>query len=259
MIISASRRTDIPAFFPDKFMADYRKGYTTCQSGRTVQNVSFADCDCIVFWTKDFSRLTPFTDEITTPFYIQYTINAYGREIEPLVPDKNKILADFKLLSGRLGRERLIWRYDPIFISERYSVSYHMAHIARMARELEGYTERCVISIVDFYGKVAERTASLGIRIPDRQETEQLMSFIAYTCRKHGISVQTCAEKGDFSRFGITPSHCVDGELIERITGKTLNLTKDPTQRKECGCVVSTDIGVYNTCRHGCRYCYACR
>lgn len=259
MIVSASRRTDIPAFFPQKFLTDYRKGYTTCQTGKTIKTINFSDADCIVFWTKDFSRLTPHIGEIHTPFYIQYTINSYGKDIEPLVPEKNSVIQDFKHLSSQLGKERLIWRYDPIFISSKYTISYHMANFARMARSLNGYTERCVISIVDFYGKVAERTSKLGIRVPTIDETNELLGFIAQTAAKYNIEVQTCAEKGDYSRFSITPTHCVDAQLIERITGKSLGLAKDPTQRKECGCVISTDIGTYNTCKHGCKYCYACK
>lgn len=271
-VISASRRCDIPAFQSTWLMNRLEAGFTTLpgyrtRAGNTVpeRRVSLSpdDVDCIVLWTKDIRRMLRGHDlermrEMGHSFYIQHTLTAYGTDIEPALGGaKNDILDAMREVTATFGADALVWRYDPILMTEDWDVKRHLAAFEHLAEALEGSTDTCIVSFLDVYGKLEQRLATSGIAAPSTEDIDRLMPKMAEIARAHGMRLQTCAEARDLSRWGIEHAHCVDAERIERVCGHPVDATKDRSQRRVCGCVRSIDIGAYNTCGHMCRYCYA--
>ena len=265
MIISASRRTDIPAFYSDWFLKRVQEGFLFVRNPmfrHSVSRISLSPsvADCIVFWTKNpvpMLRMLPaFRDYM---FYFQFSVTGYGKDIEAHIPDKKGvILPAFMELSKQLGKERVIWRYDPIMFNNRYTPEYHLHAFGKIAGMLQGYTDTCVISFIDMYKEL--RRSMLDVR-PEEKDDAFLLDFSSKLARiagENGIAVYSCAEKIDLSPAGVRHGACIDKERIEDLLGATLfPLGKDSAQRPECLCATSIDIGTYNTCRNGCRYCYA--
>ncbi len=263
MIISCSRRTDIPAFYSDWFFNRIREGYVLVRNpinSNQLSRVSLdpAVVDCIVFWTKNPA---PMLDSlhllINYNYYFQFTLTPYGKDIEPNLPPKTEILDTFLRLSAKVGKKRIIWRYDPILFSESVNIEYHVEHFTRLAERLSGHTEKCIISFIDMYHHLQGKMAGLSLKPPDEFEMRTLAENIATIASANNIKVETCAEKIDLSDLGIGHGKCIDDHLVAELTGVNLKIAKDKYQRKLCDCVASVDIGEYNTCRHGCRYCYA--
>lgn len=215
--------------------------------------------DGIVFWTKNPLPMLDRLDELNNYiYYFQFTLNAYGKDVEPNIPSKNDIIIPtFQKLSQRLGKDKVIWRYDPIFFNENYTPEYHLRCFKMLADRLSGYTEKCTVSFLDFYKNTQNNTAPLKIYNPNLQEEEALMHQFSEIAKAAGIYIDTCAEKIDLSKFGIQHAHCIDKERFERLGDYRLNIEKDKNQRSECACIASIDIGTYNTCKNGCLYCYA--
>lgn len=263
MILSVSRRTDIPALYLDWFLRRLEDEYVLVRNPMNTRQVSRisldpAVVDCIVFWTKNPERILKKLEHLSAyNYYFQITITGYGRTLEPYIPPLERIIDAFKKLSQSIGRERTIWRYDPIILTDTMDAEFHKRHFARLADELAGYTERCVISFLDFYRKTERNMHSFGPLILEDEAFLEVAAQIAEISRSHGLNVETCAEDMDLTRLGIQPGKCIDDQLIERIIGHPLVVGKDPNQRPACGCVSSIDIGAYNTCTHGCLYCYA--
>ncbi len=261
MIISASRRTDIPACFSDWFLRRINEGYLYVRNPRRdnqVWSISLSpdDVDGIVFWTKDPS---PMLDKLSLldgyMYYFQFTITPYGRDIERNLPEKKDIIASFRRLSDAIGPERVIWRYDPVLLSPQYSIASHIRAFERMAGDLSGYTERCVISFVDIYPALRRRM--VGIREPSETEMTEIANAFGEIACSYGLRLSACAETMDLSSFGISRSCCIDGPLLEELLGVRLMVRRDRNQRPGCRCSESIDIGMYDTCRNGCLYCYA--
>lgn len=264
MIISISRRTDIPAFYADWFYNRLRAGYVLVRNLMKLHSVSkvrlTADVvDAFVFWTKNPLPMARRLDGLAAyPYYFQFTLTGYGAKIEPGVPDKRSVLVPaFKDLAARLGKKRVIWRYDPIFFSKKYTKEWHLACFEALTAELHNSTERCVISFMDSYRNTKRNAQQLGSVEFDSEELYVFAGQLAKIAAKYGIKLQTCAESMDLTALGITPSACVDKELLEDICGFKLDVKKDANQRAECCCAASIDIGAYNTCHGGCLYCYA--
>jgi len=218
------------------------------------------ELDCIVFWSKDPLNMLdklPLLDQLGYRYYFQFTLNPYGRELECRLRDKADIVQTFIELSKHIGSLRLVWRYDPIVINDIYTVDYHLRSFESLCRQLQGYTKRCIISFVDDYRKLGRLVREHIIRdISDEQQHYIAGSFVK-TASECGIEVRACCEGLDFSADGVKPAACIDKELIESIWGYPLKAKKDKNQRPGCNCAESTDIGVYNSCRNGCLYCYA--
>jgi Domain of unknown function (DUF1848) len=263
MIISVSRRTDIPAFFAEWFMNRIREGFVCIRNPfnpRQVRKISLQpkDVDCLVFWTKNPANLFPYFAQLSAyNFYFQFTLTPYDQLLEPGLPPKPYLIELFKELSRKLGKERVIWRYDPIVISQDMPVTFHTSAFAAMATALHGYTRRCVISFLDMYKKCErnlKEVQPLPITAAMMQEIAKSFASIA---AKNELELVTCAEEIDLSSYGIAHGKCIDDQLIAEISGKPLRIAKDKTQRPLCNCATSIDIGDYNTCLHGCLYCYA--
>lgn len=264
MILSVSRRTDIPAFYTPWFLNRLHEGYVSVRNPMNYHQVSKVSLhpdviDCAVFWTKNAAPLLPYLEEIEQrwPFYFQYTLNAYGRNIEPALPTLEEKLHTFIQLSERIGPERVIWRYDPVLLTETYTVNWHMATFDKLASLLEGKVKTCVFSFIDIYPKMQTNIKAYDVHACTSEDMNILAATFSESAQRHHMEICTCAEAVDLDRFGIRHGCCVDGSLIQRLTGSELAAKKDPNQRPECGCLESVDIGQYNTCRHGCRYCYA--
>lgn len=264
MIISASRRTDIPAYYSDWFYNRIREGFVCVRNPMNFHQVSriFLSPDVvdgIVFWTKNPRPLMARLEELRAyPFYFQFTLTPYGKDVEPGVPRKNHvILPAFQELSRKIGPERVIWRYDPILFTDRYTMDYHITFFSQLARRLEGYTRKCIISFVDLYRNTQSNMNGLGFAALTEKEIVELAQRLADIAGKHQLVLETCAEQINLEQYGIAHGHCIDCSLLEQIAGYRLTLEKDKNQRPECGCMASIDIGMYDTCRHGCKYCYA--
>jgi DNA repair photolyase len=263
MIISASRRTDIPAFYSEWFMNRIKAGYVLVKNPFNKALVSKIPLnpelvDCIVFWSKNPENIIKYLPDLKEyNYYFQITLNSYDKSIEPDVPLKRDIIKTVIKLSDLIGKEKVIWRYDPIFYTEKFNYSYHVKYFEKIASSLKGKTEKCIISFMDLYKKCERNMRNINFHILDLEEVHKIAEGIVGVGKKHGIKIETCAEEFELEKFGIHHAQCIDGELISRIAGKTIKVSKDKNQRANCRCAESIDIGTYNTCPHNCIYCYA--
>ncbi len=270
MIISASRRTDIPAFYAKWFMNRIRESYCTVPNPFNLKQVSRIslrpqDVDAVVFWTRYARPLLPFLEELNDRgirYYFQYTLMQNPRQLDPNSPGHEKSLNTFRKLSDRIGREKVIWRYDPMVFTGITDTGFHKETYQQLAGELKGYTDRCMISVVDIYRKAAKRLRLLEkqdiyISEPDREALGDLMKSISSDAQENGMEIRTCAEASGLAFHGIPSGKCIDDQLIRKVFGLDVTHKKDPSQRAACGCVVSRDMGMYDTCLFGCVYCYA--
>jgi DNA repair photolyase len=272
MIISASRRTDIPAFYSEWFMNRLREGYCLVPNPfnpRQVARISLVpeSVDAFVFWSKNpapMLRFLPKVEDMGCRFYFLYTVNDYPKAFEPNLPPLVDRISTFMELSERIGPRRVIWRYDPIILSNRTDASYHRKAFEDLCHQLAGRTQRVIISIVTLYRKTLRNLVPLEKqgytfdKEPRRNpETESLLSYMAKSAAEHDMEIFACAEKRDYTHLGIKPSSCIDAALIRELWGIPVSSKKDPGQREHCGCALSRDIGMTDTCPHGCPYCYA--
>jgi hypothetical protein len=268
MIISASRRSDIPAFHSAWFMEQLRRGEVTVRNpfrpaqARTV-SLKKQDVDAFVFWSRDPRLFLPHLPEIEHngfPYYFLITATGYPRLLEPATPRLEEVLVFFEELAGRIGRRRVIWRYDPVLFSDLTGFIFHLDNFSKLAGLLAPFASRVIVSFFDPYPKVKRRLQKAGIEIAAaagscEQQSDLLAQFAAVAART-GIEIQSCAEAA--SAAGVCPGKCIDEELLNELFGFGFPYCKDPAQRKLCLCQQSVDIGSYGTCRHGCIYCYAC-
>ena len=264
MILSVSRRTDVPNYYSDWFVNRIKEGFLYVRNPMNAHQISRIDLspdvvDCIVFWTKNpanmMEKLECLKDYV---YYFQFTLTGYGKDIEPNLPNKREeLISTFKALSKKIGKEKVIWRYDPILISKRYTMDYHLKAFEQIATALKGYTEKCVISFVDIYAKNKKNMELLDLYEIDKNELLEFAKKIAGIAKDNGMKIGSCAESIDLDECGIEHNCCIDKTLIEDIIGCRLKVEKDKNQREECGCVEGVEIGTYNTCKNGCKYCYA--
>lgn len=294
LVISASRTTDIPAFHARWFINRLRSGYCAWENSfnpGSKQYISFKKCQVFVFWSKYPQPIMSWLSEIEErgyQYYFQYTLNDYEREgLEPRIPQLIKRIVTFKKLSERIGRHRIIWRYDPIIVSKSLSVANILERIQYIAEEISPFTEKFVFSFLDLYKKTKINLKKIdpSLRPPTDEEIYQLAKGIVDINNRlpYPLVLATCAEKIDLSLFGISHNRCIDPDLLIRLCPKSQEIMdtysstvyslqnniisnfkksekdnlKDIGQRILCGCAHSKDIGHYNTCMHLCTYCYA--
>ena len=264
MIISASRRTDIPSYYSEWFFNRLKAGYAYVRNPMNPHRISEVSLspdvvDGIVFWTKNPAPMLKRLDELQNyTYYFQFTLTPYGTEIEKNVPSKNDIIIPtFQKLSSLIGRERVVWRYDPILLNDRYTMQYHIKYFRVLCDRLADYTEKCTISFLDSYKNIKRSIAPLGIQPLTSQQAEELTGCFCEIAKEHSIYIDTCAENIDLSKFGVGHASCIDRNRFERIGKYKLNIERDKNQRAACGCAASIDLGAYNTCKNGCVYCYA--
>ncbi len=261
MIINTGQRTDIPAFYAEWFANRLREGFVCVRNPYNPSQVSRyrldpTVVDVIGFCTKDPTPMFPYMDLLKN--YGQYwfvTITPYGRDMEPNVPDKHRLLEDFKRLSEQVGVNAIGWRYDPILLSERYTTAYHLRAFETMASALEGYTQTAVISFIDLYPKVRRNfPEAREVRAEERIRLGKALIEIAST---HGMIVKPCAEGDELAPYGADCGGCMRLGDYEKAIGKKLSVPKRKGTRAGCACYLACDIGAYNTCKHLCKYCYA--
>lgn len=229
-------------------------------NSRQISRVSLEPelVDGIVFWTKNPEPMLDKLHRMKDYAYcFQFTLNPYGRDIEPKLPRKNALVDAFKRLSDATCPRNVVWRYDPVLLSARYTAEYHIDRFHELAGALKGHTLKATFSFIDVYKKLAERLRAAGVREPGVAEKHVVAGHFSKAAQENGLVLDACAEGIDLSIYGIAPARCVDDGLIARITGRDLVVKKDKNQRRECGCVQSVDIGAYDSCAHGCAYCYA--
>jgi len=214
--------------------------------------------DCIVFWTRNSKKMINQLDILNDyVYYFQYTITGFGRNLEPNVPPLDESIRNFKKLSDKIGPSGVIWRYDPIIITDKQNVDFHVDQFTNIADKLAGYTKRCVISFVDFYKKTVRNLENTNYKQFTQNDISEISMQISKIGNSHGMNIVSCAEEYDLAGFGIDPGKCIDDKIISEISGYSYDIGKDKNQRSDCGCVASIDIGAYNTCPHNCLYCYA--
>lgn len=266
MILSVSRRTDIPAFYSEWFMNRINAGYVYVRNPFNYNQISNIDInpdkvDCIVFWTKNPKPLLPRLKELDDrgyKYYFQYTITSYDKEVETDVIDKRSIINTFIELSEKIGKDKVILRYDPIIVTDKYSVDFHLKAFEKMCLIIHEYTNKIIFSFLDDYRKVSMNMKNIGVKELTEKEMKNLSLKLVEITNQYGIALETCAEKIDLQDIGISHTKCIDGDLIEKIIGYEIK-NKDHLDgnRKDCGCMKCIDIGGYNTCIHNCIYCYA--
>lgn len=263
MIISASRRTDIPAFYAPWFFNRLREGYLMVPNPfnpKAVSRISLdpAVVDCIVFWTKNPAPMLPRLRELERyKYYFQFTLNPYGADVENRLPDLSRRIETFKRLSDAIGRDRVIWRYDPILTNGKYDVGFHCEAFARIARALRDHTAKCMLGFIDHYRHIRGALGELGVGPLRRDEIEVMAQSFVRTLEPYSVALETCTVKVDLRHLGIPSGMCIDRGLVERIAGYPIAAKKDKNQRQVCNCIESIDVGTYETCLNGCAYCYA--
>ena len=289
-VISASRATDIPAFHVRWLLERLRAGYCLWRNPFNAgqeQYVSFKRCRLLIFWSKNPLPLLPHLAEIEDygfKYYFQFTLNNYEAEgLEPGLPPLEQRLETFCRLSERLGRQRVIWRWDPLLLAARLPPEALLERLDALGRGISPYTDKLVVSFLDLYVKIRSRLAAHAAapRAPSKAEMLVLAQGLARrnAAWPHPLVLSTCAEALDLSALGITPNACVDPALagrlcpddaeIQRLCGldparatllpanRSGKAAKDPSRRKHCQCLPAKDIGAYSTCAHACVYCYA--
>lgn len=261
MIISTGMRTDIPAFYSEWFINRIKEGYV-CTRNPFKNNIIYkfklepSVVDCLCFCTKNPIPMLKYIDELSkfNQFWF-ITITPYGKDIEPNVPDKDKIIEAFKQLSNMVGKDAIGWRYDPIFYSANWNKERHIKEFEKIAKKLKGYTSYCVISILDLYEKVKKNAPDLFPLSVNEQV--ELLEELVKIARNNGMTIKGCYEGNHLEKVGVDCSGCQTQEIIERAIGLSLNVPKKKNARGSCNCLLGNDIGLYNSCGHLCKYCYA--
>ncbi len=259
MILFVSGRTDIVAFYSKWFMNRYREGFVDVRNPfnpKLVSRIKFSNVDMIMFCTKNPLPIIPYLREIDKPILFHVTLTPYKKDIEPNVGDKSKIIEGIKEISKIIGKDNVVVRYDPIFINSKYTMNYHKKAFKRMCELLSGYVNRVIVSFLDNYKNVQKNMGYLK-PVPFTEDMyKEIGEYFSKGARINGMVVQTCFENRNLVEYGFIKGDCLSRELAFKMTAK-----KYPKQvaRKggKCECVQMVDIGVYNTCKHLCKYCYA--
>lgn len=259
MVLNVSGRTDIVAFYTEWFMNRYKEGYVDVRNPfnqKMVSRIKFDNVDLILFCTKNPIPIIDRLKEIDKPILFHVTLTPYKSDIEPNVPPKGIIIDAIKKLSKVVGIDNLYIRYDPIFLSDKYNVEYHIKAFDRLCSLLDGYVKQIIVSFIDNYKNVRKNERTLNFREFTEDDYQRIGTSFSKSANKHGMSAQTCFEERNLVEYGFKQGECISHELAYKLTGKKY---KNWTARKEqkCNCVQMVDIGVYNSCKHFCKYCYA--
>ena len=263
MIISASRRTDIPAFYSDWFFNRIKERYVLVPNpynSKMISRISLdpAVVDCIVFWSKNPAPMLEKLDKLKEyNYYFQFTLHPYGPDIENHLPAISKRIDTFKRLSDRIGKEKVIWRYDPVLTNETYTPGFHKEKFAEIAYELKEHTEKCMLGFIDHYQHIRTAVGRFNIQPLLKADIEEMAVSFKKTVDTCSIQLDTCTVKVDLTHLGIPGGLCIDNQLVERIADYPISVRKDKNQRDICRCAESIDIGTYESCLNGCIYCYA--
>ena len=258
MILNVSGRTDIVAFYTKWFMNRYREGFVDVRNPfypKSISRIYFDDVDAIMFCTKNPIPIIPYLKEINKPIIFHVTLTPYKKDIEPNVLVKGKVIEGIKKISEIVGIDNLYVRYDPIFLSDKYNINYHIKAFDHMCELLDGYVKNIIVSFIDDYKNVRKNMNVLRFKNLKGEDYKQIGTNFSKSAINHGMSVQTCAEKRDLTEYGFIKRDCLNKDLARKLTGKSFK--KWQGRKGKCNCVEMADIGAYNTCLHLCKYCYA--
>ncbi|MCD8371819.1 MAG: DUF1848 domain-containing protein [Clostridia bacterium] len=262
MIINTGGRTDTVQYYTDWLLKRFSEGYVLTRNPLFPNKVNRYELtpdkvDCVVFCSKNYTSILSRLNEITDKFntYFHYTITAYGKDVEPGVPSIEESIQTLKKLSEMVGKNRIAWRYDPVLLTQKYTIQFHLQTFERMAGELSPYIDRCIFSFVEMYKKLEYNMPEL-IAMTE-EDKEELAKGLGSIAAKYGIHLQTCGTNGDYSRYNIHPSGCMTLEMLGDANGVAFKNIKHNGLRQGCHCIESRDIGAYDTCLNGCKYCYA--
>lgn len=259
MILFASGRTDIPAFYSNWFINRVEAGFVDVRNPfnqKLVSRIYFSDVDLIMFCSKNPLPMINKLDILKVPVLFHVTITPYGKDVEPNIPDKRLIIEGVKKLSLVLGIDNVVVRYDPIFLSDKYNVDYHIKAFDKLCKNLNGYVNKIIVSFMDEYKNVRSNKNILKYRAFTREDYKKIGEAFSKSAHDNGMSVQTCFEDNDLTQYGFVKGECLSHELAYILTGKKFK-SSNVRKEKKCECVQMVDIGDYNSCMHMCKYCYA--
>lgn len=262
MIINTGGRTDTVQYYSEWLLNRFKEGFVFSRNPFYPAKVTRYELapdkvDCVVFCSKNYEPILERLHEITDKFntYFFYTITAYNKDIEPRVPSIEKSIDTLLKLENIVGKNRIAWRYDPVLLTEKYTIDYHLKTFESMTSQLSEHIDRCIFSFVEMYKK-------LSVNMPELKPITENEKIILAKClgeiaQKYNIHLQTCAANGDYTNFGIYPSGCMTSDILEKSNNIKFKKIKHNGNRKHCNCIEARDIGAYNTCPNGCKYCYA--
>lgn len=260
MILNVSGRTDIVAFYSDWFMNRYREGFVDVRNPfnpKLVSRIYFDDVDAIMFCTKNPIPIVDKLKDINKPILFHVTLTSYKNDIEINVINKNDIIEAIKKISQIVGIENIYVRYDPILLSEKYNLEYHIKAFDKMCLLLDGYVKHIIVSFIDDYENVRKNMNVLKYRNLSDEDYKEIGINFSKSASNHGMTVQTCFEERNLVEYGFIKQDCLSKELATRLTGLTKFNKWKARKEGKCECVEMVDIGVYNSCKHFCKYCYA--
>lgn len=262
MIINTGGRTDTVQYYSKWLLNRFREGFVYSRNPFYPNKVTRYELtpdkvDCVVFCSKNYEPILENLKEITDKFntYFHYTITAYDKDIEPNVPAIDKSIETLLKLESITGKNRIAWRYDPVLLVGKYTIDYHLETFESMSKALSGHIDRCIFSFVEMYKK-------LSVNMPELKAISEndkiiLARGLGEIAQKYNIYLQTCATSDDYERFGIHPSGCMTLDILGKANGVKFKKLKHNGMRKNCNCIETRDIGWYDTCPNGCKYCYA--
>ena len=256
MILNVSGRTDIIAFYEKWLIKRVEAGFVDVRNPfnpKLVNRINFSDIDLILFCTKNPIPILNDLNKINIPYLFQITITPYKRDIEPNVPSKKEVIEAVRKISQAIGKENVFVRYDPIFLSEKYNITYHIKAFKKLCMLLNGYVETIIVSFLDEYKNVLKNKNVLQYRKFTEEDYKIIGKNFSKIAKLNNMKVQTCFEDRNLTEYGFTKGECLSHELAYRLTAKKYKSWK----ARRCNCVEMVDIGVYNSCKHFCKYCYA--
>ena len=260
MILNVSGRTDIVAFYTDWFMKRYHEGFVDVRNPfnpKLVSRIDFSYVDAILFCTKNPIPILNKINEINKPIIFHVTLTPYKKDIEPNVPPKGEIVEAVKKLSKIIGKDNLVIRYDPVFISAKYTLDYHIKAFENLCSLLDGYVSKILISFLDDYKNVRKNEKVLNFKELEESDYKAIGENFSASALKHHMIVHTCFEDRNLTEYGFSKDECLSHELAYKLTGKVYKKEWKARKEGKCHCVQMVDIGVYNSCKHFCKYCYA--
>ena len=259
MILMVSGRCDIVAFYSKWFINRIKEGFFDVRNPfypKMVSRINYEDVDLIMFCTKNPLPIIPYLKEINKPIVFHVTLTPYLNDIEPNVIDKNKIIEGIKEISKIVGIDNIYVRYDPILLNDKYTLNYHKKMFDRMCNKLNGYVKHIIVSFIDDYKNVRNNKNVLKLKDFTEDDYKEIGLSFSNSANKNNMTVQTCFEENNLVEYGFIKDDCLSHGLVFKLTGKTFKSWK-ARKKNLCSCVEMTDIGVYNTCNHMCKYCYA--
>ncbi len=262
MIINTGARTDTVQYYTKWLLKRFEEGFVYSRNPMFQNKVSRYELrsdivDCVIFCSKNYepilNHITKITDKFNT--YFQYTITAYGKDIEPNVPSKDKSIETLIKLSETVGKQRVAWRYDPILLTEKYTKELHYQIFDYMAHRISPYIDRCIFSFVEMYKKL--KTNMPEIILLTEQDKNEIAKNIGAIAKKYNMIIQTCATGQNYENFGILNSGCITSDILGKANNIAFKNLKAKGARAECRCIENRNIGDYDTCPNGCKYCYA--